>query len=72
MTTLSIPLNDDLIDFVDSLVEDHEAETKAGAVRKALHWYREHMLMQDILEAEEDLKNGNVLKGDLKDLVNRV
>jgi len=72
MTTLSIPLNDDLLNFVDTLVEDHEAETKAGAVRKALHWYREHMLMQEIMQAQKDAENGIVFRGDLDELIEQV
>ncbi len=72
MTTLSVPLNDDLLDFVGSLVEDHDVETKAGAVRKALHWYREHMFMQEILQAQKDAKDGIVLRGDLDELADKI
>lgn len=72
MTTLSVPLNADLTSFVDSVITDNKAETKAGVVRMALQWFQEHMIIQDVLQAEQDLKDGNVLKGDLSELADEI
>ena len=72
MTTLSVPLNADLTGFIDSIIAENRAETKAGVVRMALQWFQEHMLMQDVLQAEQDLKDGNVLRGDLSELADKM
>ncbi len=72
MTTLSVPLNVDLTDFIDSVIVENKAETKAGVVRMALQWFQEHMIMQEVLQAEQDLKDGNVLRGDLSELADKI
>jgi len=72
MTTLSVPLNANLTDFIDSVIIENKAETKAGVVRMALNWFQEHMLMQEILQAEQDFKEGIVLRGDLSELADKI
>ena len=72
MTTLSVPLNAELTDFIDSVITENKAETKAGVVRMALQWFQEHMIMQEVLQAEQDLKEGNILRGNLSDLADKI
>jgi len=72
MTTLSVPLNADLTGFIDSVIAENKAETKAGVVRMALQWFQEHLILQDVLQAEQDLKEGNVLRGDLSELADKI
>ena len=72
MVTLSVPLDADLVNFIDFVISENKAETKAGVVRMALKQFQEHLILQEILQAEQDLKEGNVLRGDLADLADKL
>ena len=72
MVTLSVPLNSELTSFVDAMVSEKRAENKASVVRMALTWFQEHMLMQELLEAEQDLQEGKVFRGDIRKLVGKM
>ncbi|MFQ5662050.1 MAG: hypothetical protein ACE5F2_02250 [Candidatus Paceibacteria bacterium] len=63
MSTLSVPLNAELEKFIDQMVKEHEAETKAGVVRRVLYEFAERKAIDDVLLASEEAKKGEVVKG---------
>lgn len=72
MSTLSVPLTPALEEKINQLVSDGHAANKAEAARKAIEFYSEKMAIQDILDAEQELKEGKILRGDLDDLLKQV
>lgn len=64
MSTLSVPLNAELEQFIDQMIREHEAETKAGVVRRALYELAEKKAISEVLLAEEEVKRGVVIRGD--------
>ncbi len=71
MTTLSIPMPQDLIDFIDTFIASGEAENRAQAVRKAVRKMREQVEVNDILEAREQIKQGLSYSGDLQEIIKK-
>ncbi len=68
MTTISVPIDRDLEDFIDEMLKHKKAETKAQVIRMALYKLKEEEALKDLLEAEIDVKEGRIYKGDLKEL----
>lgn len=68
MSTLSIPINQELEDFIDGMIKENRAENKAELVRRALYKFKEDQLLSEILEAEQNIKDGQVYTGDLDKL----
>ncbi len=68
MTTLSIPVDDTLIQFIENMIATNKAESKTQVVRRALYNLREEEALKDIAEARIDIEQGRVYKGNLKDL----
>ncbi len=68
MTTLSIPLNQELVAFVESQVKSGKAENKAAVVRKALRLLAEEEAVQAILKAARE----PTLKGNFRELIKKV
>ena len=68
MSTLSIPLTEDLESFIEQEIRIGRAENKAAVVRRALRLLREEEAIRAVLEAERELGAGKVLRGDLKKL----
>ena len=66
MSTLSVPLTTELESFINELIESNQADSKAEVVRRALYKYLESMLLAEILQAKNDIKNGDVIEGDLR------
>ena len=71
MTTLSIPISPKNEKFIVSLVKSGKAANKAHAVRQALEWYEEEEIINNILEAERDVANGRIFRGDLKEILKK-
>ena len=61
MTTLSVPLTEDLLKGVNHLVKQGVASNKAEVVRQALKKYLEEQAVEAVLKAT----NEPSLKGDL-------
>lgn len=66
MTTLSVPINDTLLGFIDEMIATHKAETKAEVVRRALYKMREDEAVKAVLESEQDILEGKIEKWDPK------
>ncbi len=72
MTTLSVPLNKNLEEIVNSLVKKGYAPNKAEVMRKALIFLAEEEAVQDVLRAERELSEGKILRGDLRKIATRM
>lgn len=69
MTTLSIPIDKTLEQFVDDMITSKKADNKTQVVRKALYKMREDEALKDLIEARADVAQGKVYKGNLRELV---
>ena len=65
MTTITIPLDAELNDFVNREVKLGHAASKAELVRKAIQKYKEDQFIQSILLAKQEIRQGKGLTGDL-------
>ena len=68
MSTLSVPLNKNLEEIVNSFVKSGYAPNKAEVMRKALIFLAEEEAVQDVLRAERE----PVLRGDLRELAKKI
>jgi len=69
MTTITVPIDRELEDFIKSEIESGRSETKAHVVRYALKQLREERALEGIREAERDIKEGRVYRGDLRTIL---
>ncbi len=66
MTTISVPMPKDLLEFVDSFITSGEAENRAQAIRKAVRKMREQVEINDIFEASRQIQQGLSYTSELK------
>ncbi len=71
MTTISVPIPKDLLEFVDSVITSGEAENRAQAIRKAIRTMREQVEIKEIFEASRQIQQGHAYTGDLKSILKR-
>ena len=67
MTTISVPLNDDLLKAIQRLNDQGIAANKADAIRKALKKYVEDKEVEEILQASREPS----LDGDVDELIRK-
>ena len=67
MSTLSIPLSDDRLKQIQSLIDQGVADNKASLVRKAIDKFIEDQVIEAILKAQKEPR----LSGDLDELAAR-
>lgn len=72
MTTITVPIDKELEDFINSEIESGRSETKTHVVRYALKQLREERALEGIREAEQDIKEGRVYRGDLRTLIEKM
>ena len=72
MTTITIPLDFSLLNFINSEISEGNAESKAHIVRYALNRLKDERALSRIKEAEEDIKNGKVYSGDLRNIISKL
>lgn len=68
MSTLSIPLSPALDEYVTNAVRRGDAASKADLVRRAIAKLAEAQAIADVLQAERELAEGKILRGDLRKL----
>ena len=68
MTTITIPLNNELNSYIDEQVKLGNASSKAELVRRAIIKYKEDEFIHSIREAQQEVKDGKALQGDLDEL----
>ncbi|MBU1091392.1 hypothetical protein KKA27_00815 [Patescibacteria group bacterium] len=72
MSTLSIPFPSNLEEFIESSVKSGYAPTKAEVVRKAVRRLAEEQAINDVLEAQRGVRKGEILYGDIDELVKKI
>jgi Arc/MetJ-type ribon-helix-helix transcriptional regulator len=72
MTTLSIPINNMQEEFINFLVKSRRVANKADAVRKAINFLAEEEALACVLKAEQEIVEGKILRGDLRNLVKKI
>lgn len=72
MSTLSVPLSPELEKFIINQVKSGRASNKADVVRRALVQFSEDEAVRVVLEASQEVKDGKVLRGDLRELMKRI
>lgn len=68
MTTVTIPLNEKLNNFINEQVRIGNASSKADLIRRAIISFKENEFINSILKAKQEIKDGKALKGDLDEL----
>jgi len=69
---LSVPLTPELEKNINWLVDRGIAKNKADAARKAIEFFVEEQAVRDVLQAEKELKDGKVLRGNLDELAKKL
>lgn len=72
MSTISVPLTPKLEEAMNSLIKKGYGRNKADVMRRALEFLTEEEAVQDVLRAEQELKDGKGLKGDLRKLAQKI
>ncbi|MFH1088981.1 MAG: hypothetical protein V1716_00980 [Candidatus Uhrbacteria bacterium] len=72
MSTLSVPLTNNLETFIDSMVRRGIAANKAEVVRQALTNYAEEQAVATVLRSEQEIKAGKILRGNLKKIMKQL
>lgn len=72
MSTLSIPMPVHLEEFIERMVKHGDAPTKAEVVRRAVARYAEDEAVRHVMEAMQELKDGKILYGDLRELMRQM
>lgn len=67
MSTLSVPLTEDLLSQIDWLIQNGIAANRADAARKALKKYIDDQVVEQILRASKEPR----LEGDLDELAKK-
>ena len=68
MSTLTVPLTAEISEKIEDLVRRGRAANKADLARRALEKYIEDQAVADVLTAEQEVRDGRVLSGDLDEL----
>lgn len=68
MSTLSVPLSQEIMQGIEKLVAEGVAENKAELARKAIKFYLEEQAIQAVLKASKEPS----LKGNLDDLAKKL
>lgn len=68
MTTISVPLNPEIEQALNELV-DITGANRSAVIRKAIEMYREEEAIKDILIAQREVAEGKILRGNLDDLL---
>jgi len=72
MATITTPIGKELEDFIKREVREGNAATKTQVVRQALELLREERALERIREAEDDIENKRIYKGDLQKLIKKL
>ncbi len=69
MSTISVPIPSHLETFINEMIHRGIAPNKAEVVRQALVRYAEDQAVEIVLRAEQEAREGKVISGDLKQLL---
>ena len=71
MSTISVPLTPELEEKIESLEKSGVGANKADVMRKALSRLSEEEAINAVLQAEKELSEGKVLRGDLREIAKK-
>lgn len=69
MSTISVPIPHNLESFINEMITRGIAPNKAEVVRQALLRYAEDQAVEAVLRAEQEARDGKILRGDLDELM---
>lgn len=69
MSTLSVPLTASLETFIHQMVRRGYASSKSEVVRRALTQLAEDEAVMSVLRAEQEVKEGKAITGDLRKIL---
>jgi Arc/MetJ-type ribon-helix-helix transcriptional regulator len=69
MSVLSVPLTPRLEKAIENIIQMGVASNKADAARKAIFQLEEEAAIAEVLKAQQEVKEGKVLYGNLRDLI---
>ena len=72
MTTLSIPINEELSKFIREQVKSGRSASKSHLVRSALLLFKEDTEIRELMQAHAEIKSGKILRGDLDKLASKI
>jgi len=72
MSTLSVPIPQNLEKFIDDMIKQGKASNKAELVRRALDKYAEDQAVEMVMQSMREYKEGKVLEGDLNELLKKM
>ncbi len=62
MATISVPISEKMEKFIESQISSGNAENKAQVVRRALAYFAEEQACMNLLESEQNIRDGHVYK----------
>jgi len=68
MTNITIPLQKDYIDYIDNTVKEGNFDNRSQFIRNAIKKMIEEQEIAEIMQASEEVKRGEVFRGDLDEL----
>ncbi|MDO8575124.1 MAG: hypothetical protein Q7R78_00275 [bacterium] len=71
MTTISVPLPPNMVEYIENEVRVGNYANKAQLIRKALDKFREDEAVEAVLRSEQEAKEGKVFYGDLDELAKK-
>lgn len=71
MSTLSVPLTPELEEFINAQVKSGRDANKAAVVRRAIARFAEDEAVEDVLQADQEAKDGKILRGDIRKLLKK-
>ena len=72
MATLSVPVSAKLEEFIGQMISQGRAANKVDVVRKALDLLAEEEAVASVLKAEQEIREGKILRGDLRKLMKKL
>lgn len=69
MSTLSVPLNPRLEAMIEDLIRKGFAANKAEVARKAIERLAEEEAINIVLQSEEEVRKGKIVRGNLKKII---
>lgn len=72
MTTISVPIPAHMEESLNKLVASGYGSNKADVMRRSLAQTIEDEAFSAVLRAEQEVREGKIYKGDLKDLISKI
>jgi putative addiction module CopG family antidote len=72
MSTLSVPVSPEMEKFIKRQVAEGKAENKAQVVRRALKMLEEEEAIRLVLESENEVRKGKIIRGDLRKIIKKL